>query len=147
MLHTNLLKERSTPWVYLIFFFRFCFAYFEATSVSVCVWVDLLYASTFWQCVDRGGLCLLCPFLVSITFSVRIFSTYFTDWVPIGVCIIVPIGFVVDFMRSISNVFLPVSGPVQVFISQLGRRFGVTTHHHTINHTTNQRCESKYQKY
>lgn len=37
--------------------------------------------------------------------------------------------------------------PIQIFVTQLGRRFGVSTYDHTIDHTANKCGKSENQKY
>lgn len=79
------------------------------------------------------------------TFTIRELAAHLTHRISIGVAI-VPVRFVVDLMRRIADVLLPMSCPVQVLVSYLFRRFGVTTYHHAIDHTTDQRHEAEYQE-
>lgn len=60
---------------------------------------------------------------------------------------IVPVRLVVDLVRRVTDALLPVLRPIQVLIAHLRRCFRVATHHHTVNHTADQRAEAEYQEY
>lgn len=69
----------------------------------------------------------------------------FAHRISIGIAVIVSaVGLVIYLVRRVSDVLLPVLGPVNVFISQLRGRFNVATHDHTINHGPDQRRESEH---
>lgn len=65
--------------------------------------------------------------------------------VPIRVAI-VSVGLVVDLVRRVANVLLPVPCPVQILVAQLRRSLGVPTDNHAVDHAADQRGEAKDQK-
>lgn len=76
-----------------------------------------------------------------ITMSTPIIQVFAT--LPTNRSIRVMICFVVDFMRSVANVFGPVFSPIDVFISHLIRCSSVSADNNAINHAPNQGDEPK----
>lgn len=79
------------------------------------------------------------------TFTIRELSAHLTHRISIGVAI-VPVRLIVDLMRRIADILLPMSRPVQVFVPYLFRSFGVTTHHYAVDHTADQCHKAEYQE-
>lgn len=79
------------------------------------------------------------------TFTIRELAAHLSYRISIGVAV-VPVRLVVDLMRRIADILLPMSRPVQVFVSYLLGRFGVTTHHDAIDHTSDKCHEAEYQE-
>jgi hypothetical protein len=67
--------------------------------------------------------------------------------VRVSVTFIVPIRFVVDLVRCVADVLLPVLGPVEILVAQLGRCFGIAAHDHAVHHAADEGEKAEYQEY
>ena len=72
--------------------------------------------------------------------SIRMFSAHLADRVPIG------ISFVVNLVRCVADVLLPMLCPVQILVFQLRRCLHVFADIHAINHGPDERGKAEDQE-
>lgn len=82
---------------------------------------------------------------VALALAIRVLAAQLTDRVAIRVGIIF-VCLVVDLLRRVADVLLPVASPVKILVAHLRGSLDVATHVNTVDHAADQCKEAEDQK-
>lgn len=85
---------------------------------------------------------------VSRNLPIGVLPAHFADResVRVPIPLVEPVRFVVDLVRRVADVLLPMFGPVEVLVAQLFGSFRIAAHDDTVDHAADQRCKAEHQE-